>query len=92
MSIEDARKTVDEIDKDIVRLLSRRADAALRIGREKRKEGLPVCDPSREEDVLKRALAMNEGPLDDGMLEGIYREIMAACLSVQKMKPERGLD
>ena len=49
MDISDWRKTIDELDEQIVALISRRAEAAHAIGELKRKHALPVYEPGREQ-------------------------------------------
>jgi chorismate mutase len=51
MEIADWRKKIDELDVEIVRLISARAEAACAIGAIKRKESLPIYEPNREKVV-----------------------------------------
>ena len=48
MEIADWRKKIDEMDEQIVELISRRAEAAKAIGDIKRQAQLPVYEPQRE--------------------------------------------
>ncbi len=52
-SIEDWRRRIDEIDRQLVELLNERARCAIEIGRLKRAVGLPLYQPDREKEVLK---------------------------------------
>ncbi|MCK5851259.1 MAG: chorismate mutase [Kiritimatiellae bacterium] len=83
MSLENLRKTVDEIDADIVNLLNKRVSVAIEIGHEKKKTGASVTDSAREDEVVSRIHAMNEGAFDADALEYIYRKIIGACSAVQ---------
>ncbi len=84
MSIDDLRNSVDKIDAEIIRLVNERAELARRIGEVKREEGLPIFTPAREEQVYRRVTEGNPGPLPDGCLRAVYREIMSGCLALQK--------
>lgn len=65
MRIEDCRAQIDAIDKELIRLLNKRAQIAIEIGGLKRCAALPLCDPRREREILARACHFNAGPLDD---------------------------
>lgn len=70
------RRQIDRIDRDLLRLLNRRAAAALKIGRLKRRQGLPVYDGRREQEVLLRLTSRNAGPLPAASVRAIFREIL----------------
>ena len=84
MSLEDLRKTIDLIDKDIVTLLNKRANVAVKIGCEKKKMASPVSDPAREDGVISRVHSMSDGVINSDALEDIYRKIISACSAVQE--------
>lgn len=86
MTLAEWRKAVDRLDRQIVGLLNRRARHAMAIGREKRRQALPVTDPGREAQILARLRRMNRGPLPDADLQAVYRLIMAACRRVQRRR------
>ena len=46
------RQRLDELDAELTALFARRQALARRIGGVKREQGLPVCDPERERQVL----------------------------------------
>lgn len=75
-TIDELRRQIDAIDTQILRLLTQRADLALRVGRVKKLEGKRVFDPTREQTVLRRIAAANRGPLSAGAIEKIFREIV----------------
>jgi chorismate mutase len=75
--LEELRRELEEIDREILSLLSRRAEVALCIGRLKTKNGLPVHLPQREEEVIARVVRANPGPLGPEAVERIFRRIIA---------------
>lgn len=52
LGVNRMRARIDLIDREIVRLLGRRQELALEIGRVKAQRGLPVHVPEREEELL----------------------------------------
>ena len=53
MSLQDLRKTTDEIDIKIIKLLSERLKLARQIGQEKKESEKPIEDRHREAQVIK---------------------------------------
>ena len=56
-ALEQARQTVDEVDRQMAELFVRRMDAVRVIGAYKKEHGLPVFDPEREKTVLENGAA-----------------------------------
>lgn len=78
------RKKIEELDEQIVELISERARQAVAIGRVKEKLGEEALDPVREKEVYARISRLNRGPLSDEALKAVYREIMSGSLALQK--------
>jgi len=77
------RERVDRLDRQIVELLNERAKLVVDIGRVKRDSGIPIYAPHREQEVLRRVLAANEGPLPDRTMEAVYRELMSGSFALE---------
>lgn len=75
-AIDAARRQIDRIDQEIVRLLSARAEQVRAIGNAKHRLGEPVYQPHREEKVFERVIAANHGPLDDGAIRRLFERII----------------
>jgi chorismate mutase len=84
MEIADWRKTIDELDEQIVGLISKRAEAAKAIGAVKRTAGQPIYEPKREQDVFEHVKAKNPGPLSDEELISVYERIMDVMRTLQR--------
>ena len=78
------RTRIDAIDKQILDLLSQRAGVAQEVGHIKAETNAPVFRPEREMQVLRNAAERNPGPLADGDVQTIFREIMSACRALEK--------
>ncbi len=84
LSIDDIRKEIDRIDKELVDLLNRRAECAIEIGKLKETKTESIYAPERENQVLSKVLAQNSGPLADKTVAAVYREIISACRALEK--------
>ncbi|WP_446744893.1 chorismate mutase [Silvibacterium acidisoli] len=84
MEIADWRLKIDELDLQIVALLSERAVAAKAIGQLKRSTSMPVYEPNRERVIFERVRAANKGPLPDIELVHIYERIIDVMRALQR--------
>jgi chorismate mutase len=84
MTIEEMRIRIDELDRQLVELLSERARAAQMIGRMKAATSLPVYEPDRERIVYANVRAANKGPLPDIELTHIYERIIDVMRALQR--------
>lgn len=75
------RASIDALDQQMLELLNRRAAHARSIGR--LKNGA-VYRPEREAQILRRIKDANSGPLSDETVARLFREIMSACLALEK--------
>ena len=60
MSIEDIRTKIDRVDRELLKLLSERAELVHEVGEIKRKEGLEIFAPDREEKLLRKLVELNK--------------------------------
>lgn len=93
--LDTLRQQIDEIDVQIQQLISRRAECAERVAKTKleqfaRDNGesdmskVLFYRPEREAQVLRQVIERNSGPLDGKAMAHIFREIMSACLALEK--------
>jgi chorismate mutase len=75
-SIETLRAEIDAIDGQLLALLNQRAERALAIRALKPGARLGLFDPRREEEILERVCARNEGPLYSDDLRAIFATIL----------------
>ena len=79
--LAELRNGIDALDDEVLRLLSRRAQLAHRIGEIKQGN---LYRPEREAQVLRRLAEHNPGPLPEHAVRTIFREIMSACLALEQ--------
>ncbi|MEM2108388.1 MAG: chorismate mutase [Candidatus Bathyarchaeia archaeon] len=83
--IQRLRKTIDEVDEQILLLLSKRVEICRSIGAVKRKHGLPIKDLPRENDVYSRVRKKAEElGVDAAWVERIYQQIVNMCSALQE--------
>jgi len=82
--LESLRRQIDELDRQIVELLNRRAEIVVEVGRIKNAGGAPVYAPDREKQILQRIKQLNKGPLPDKTLVAIWRELMSGSFALEK--------
>lgn len=82
--MEPWRQRIDEIDRTVLRLLNERAHCANVIGSIKKKLGMPVYVPSREEEVLQNVCASNEGPLPEEAVRRLFERVIDETRSLER--------
>ncbi|MBZ9560463.1 MULTISPECIES: prephenate dehydratase [unclassified Modicisalibacter] len=86
INLDALRTRIDQIDGEILRLISERAECAQQVARVKTAEDPQAVfyRPEREAQVLRRIMALNNGPLDAEEMARLFREIMSACLALEQ--------
>ena len=77
-SLEEARKEINEIDRQMAELFEKRMKVCAEIGRYKRQRGLPVRDEGREAELARR----NAGYIRSGELREYYSRFLRACIDL----------
>ena len=83
MNLDDIRRNIDDIDGKLLDLLSDRAELVHQVGMVKKRDGLQIYAPEREEALLRRLIERNKGRLPEKSIRAIYREIMSAALALE---------
>lgn len=81
--LKDLRRDIDAVDRDLLKLLGRRAALVQKVGRAKQGGALPVHHPGREAQVLGRLLKRHRGAYPPAAILRIWREIIAASVRLQ---------
>ncbi len=86
--LKDLRREIDNIDEEILRLLNERAKLAKKAGDIKKSMGLEIHAPEREREIVNRIIKLNKELYGEEFpteaILHIYREIISACLSLEK--------
>lgn len=84
MNLQKLRNKIDRIDSQILKLLNQRAAVILDIGKLKARQKKSIYVPDREAEVYKSIFAKNDGPLSNGALGAIFREIMSGSFQLER--------
>ena len=90
MDIEDWRQKIDDLDRQLVRLMNERAQCAHEIGKLKRNSAMPIYEPDRERIIFQNIARANAGPLSDVQLRQVYERLVDVMRQIQReeMSPE----
>ncbi|WP_397386588.1 bifunctional 3-deoxy-7-phosphoheptulonate synthase/chorismate mutase [Paenibacillus roseipurpureus] len=83
MRLDELRGRIDEINLELLSLLTERAQTVQEIASEKEKQGVPKFDPLREKKMLEDLVARNTGPFTDETIRQLFKQIFQASLSLQ---------
>ncbi len=76
MKLLELRNRIDEIDKDILRLLELRFQVVKEIGAYKKLNNLPILDANREKEVLEKRKALLVNQENWPHFESLFKLIM----------------
>lgn len=74
--VRELRERVDEVDRELIRALNERARIVQEIVVVKGDAGVALFDPKREEEILRRVVEENEGPIYDSSMRDIFELIL----------------
>ena len=78
--IEDARKIINETDRKMAELFTRRMKAVEEIFEYKKQHGLPIYDQKRELEVIKK----NSAYIEDETIRGYYIDFEKDIIEISK--------
>ncbi|MCK9469271.1 MAG: prephenate dehydratase [Porticoccaceae bacterium] len=85
LTLEELRDRIDAVDQQLLELISTRAIYAQQVAEVKTAAGdSAFYRPEREAQVLRGIMERNPGPLDNEEVARLFREIMSACLALEK--------
>ena len=83
--LDAIRREIDALDAELLVLLNRRGHAAYEVATVKGCEAEPrYYRPEREAALLRRLAAANRGPLPDGEVIRLFREIISTCRALEQ--------
>jgi chorismate mutase len=86
--IEDLRGRVDEVDRELIRILNERARIVQEMVAIKAEAGKPLFDPRREEEILQKVAEQNEGPIYDTSMREIFEHILHRIRDLEVQREE----
>lgn len=86
--IEELRERVDEVDLALIRALNERARIVQELVAVKGESGVPLFDPKREEEIFRRVVEQNEGPIYDSSMRDIFEIILHRIRDLEIQRSE----
>jgi chorismate mutase/prephenate dehydratase len=87
-ALEEARKTIDRVDREMAELFAQRMEASRQVALYKKERGLPIFDSAREEAIL----AKGSQRITDEVLRGYYVNFLHANMELSKAYQSRLLN
>ena len=87
MTIDDLRRRIDQLDEQLVELLTERANCALEIGKLKHDLGLEVYQPDREAQVLHHVQSHGKvtgSPLGGDAIARVFERIIDEARRIER--------
>jgi chorismate mutase len=88
-SLAECRRKIDLIDQQLRDLLNQRAGIVDDVVRAKEALAMPIYEPKREAEVIRKAIAANPGPLGDEAFRHIFEAIMQEMRQIQQVYLDR---
>ncbi len=83
--LEELRQQIDQIDKELVELINKRAQVVVEVGKYKKSTGAaPIYAPDREKAVFEKICSLNKGPLPNRTFKAIWRELMSGSFFLER--------
>jgi len=90
--LESLRAEIDRVDEALIEMISRRIEISRKIGYIKRAMGLPTRDPGREQEVVKKWIALSkEKGLPEDLAQNIVKLLIQYSIAAQSTNRASGL-
>ncbi len=87
--IQNLRARIDDLNLNILDLLSQRARIAEAIGEVQSEMGLSHYDPVREQQMLEALIEANDGPFTDATVKSLFKQIFQASMQLEETQEKR---
>ena len=82
-SLEDYRKEIDSIDKELIALFEKRMNVAIKVGEYKKDRNLPIFNAKREEEVIEKNISLLNNKEYSEIARAFFENIMELSRSLQ---------
>ena len=87
--IQSLRAQIDDLNLEILELLSRRAELAEAIGELQTALGQSHYDPSREQQMLEQLTSANRGPFSNQTVKSLFKQIFQASMHLEQEQDKK---
>lgn len=81
--IEERRAKIDELDKQLIDLLNKRAEQSIAIRFLKPEAGMELYDPQREGAIFEKLEAYNKGPMHAEDVHEVYETLLKVMKAIK---------
>ena len=86
--LDQARKAINEADREIARLFEQRMEAVRQVAEYKKEHGIPVEDVAREEHIVRK----NAAYIENDEYRSYYVSVLRSAIDLSKSMQHRLLD
>lgn len=86
MTIDDYRREINRLDRELLHIFNERAGLALKIGEIKKELGIPVYDPEREKRIFEAMAAENPGPLENEAIVRLFERVIDESRRLERIR------
>ena len=83
MTLDELRVKIDGIDDTLLKLYNERMELVHQVGELKNTTGAPIYRPEREQAILNRLKAHNDGKLTDAAIDALFLEMFAVARNLE---------
>ena len=87
--IQSLRADIDDLNLQLLELLSQRARIAKEIGALQTANGSSQYDPVREQAMLDTLVAANQGPFDDATVKSLFKQVFQASMQLGQTQQKK---
>jgi len=84
MTLDELRAKIDRIDDELLKLYNERMELVHQVGELKNTTGAPIYRPEREQAILTRLKAQNDGKLTDAAIDALFLEMFAVARNLER--------
>lgn len=82
-NLEDYRREIDSIDKELIALFEKRMNVAIKVGEYKKERSLPIFNAKREEEVIEKNINLLNNKEYSEITRSYFEKIMELSRSLQ---------
>lgn len=91
-NLEDYRREIDSIDRELIALFEKRMNVAIKVGEYKKERNLPIFNAKREEEVIEKNINLLSNREYSEITRDFFEKVMELSRSLQADLMERNKD
>lgn len=91
-NLEDYRREIDSIDRELIALFEKRMNVAIKVGEYKKERNLPIFNAKREEEVIEKNINLLSNREYSEITRNFFEKVMELSRSLQADLMEKNKD